>query len=487
MVKLLEDLICDSKISEFVGDKKINIAGIAYHSQRVKPHFLFVAMAGSKTSGVQFIDEAIKRGAVAVVIKANERLPDLSSLPVTLIRVENPKLFLAQIANRFYDYPSQKLKLIGITGTNGKTTTAYFAKSILNCAGKTAGILGTLGHYDGEAWIKAENTTPESLDVIAILAKLVRKGASYCILEVSSHALALDRVAGLYFPIAVFTNLTQEHLDFHKTIEAYKQAKLKLFTNLTSEAIAILNKDDTIFAEIKNITKARIISYSLKNSAEITAKVLSFSPTVTIVKLNIEGSEIKINLPLPGIHNVQNLLAAAGISFALNLPLSAIKEGIEQVKTIPGRLERIENKKGINVFVDYAHTPDALRNLITTAREFSPKRVLTLFGCGGNRDSTKRPIMGRIATELADYVIITSDNPRSEDPNKIIEEIKAGIIKTNFEIIPDRYQAIKRILALSKKGDTVLIAGKGHENYQIIGNEIKHFDDRVVVKRFLAD
>ncbi|MFB0509079.1 MAG: UDP-N-acetylmuramoyl-L-alanyl-D-glutamate--2,6-diaminopimelate ligase [bacterium] len=482
MPKRLDELIQGLRINKIIGDDKINISGVSYHSQKIKPNFLFVAIDGSKTSGKEFIAEAISNGAVAVATSE----PPLTQNPMaTIIQVENPKVFLAELANRFYDFPSQKVELIGITGTNGKTTTAYLVKSILDNAGKTAGLLGTIRHFDGENWLKAENTTPESLDIIRILSGLWQKKIKYCVLEVSSHGLELNRVYGLRFQIGVFTNLSQDHLDFHKTIEAYKAAKLKLFSGLEQNAIAIINQEDELSAEIVKITKARTISYSMKNQADITAKILNLSAGGTRLRLNVTGKEMVINFHLIGSHNVYNLLAAASVGLAYNMPMSEIKAGIEKVKVIPGRMESLDNDKGVAVFVDYAHTPAALRELITTAREFTKKRVLLMFGCGGNRDQLKRPLMGKIATELADYVILTSDNPRDEDSSKIIQDIKAGISKNNFEVIPDRFAAIRRILFLAKIGDTVLIAGKGHEDYQIIGQEKRRFDDRLMAKRIL--
>ncbi len=482
MPKSLDELIQNFAVLKTKGDMKVDISGIAYHSQRVKPNFLFVAINGFRTSGSKYIEEAVRKGAVAI---ATNQFDVVNTGAATLMQVEDPKIFLAQVSNRFFDFPSQKVNLVGITGTNGKTTTAYLAKAILEAAGKSSGLLGTIQHFNGENWIKAENTTPESLDIIQMLAKLVQKNIKYCILEVSSHGLELNRVYDLKFQTAVFTNLTQDHLDFHKTFEAYKLAKMKLFSSLDQNAVAVINEDDPVSIEIAQLTKARIIRYSLKNQAEITVKILNLSPKVTLVKLIVDGKETKISLRLIGRHNVYNLMAAAGVGFAYQIPLSTIKEGVESLRMIPGRLEPVENNKGLSVFVDYAHTPDALKNLIKTACEFSKKRVLVLFGCGGDRDKTKRPIMGKIATELADYVIITSDNQRNEDPNKIIDDIKTGIEKSNYEIISDRYYAIKRIIFLAKTGDTILIAGKGHEDYQIIGNEKKHFDDRLMVKRAL--
>lgn len=491
MQKRLEDLIQDLPLNKVIGDKNIFISGIAYHSQKVKPNFLFVAMNGTKTSGTKFIDEAIKKGAVAVALPTNIKNSKIKirnsfdDIKITYLLVENPRVFLAQVAKAFYNSPDKEMALIGITGTNGKTTTSYLVKSIFDTADKTSGLVGTIQHFDGENWQKAKNTTPESLDIIQILSKLKQKGISYCVLEVSSHALALNRVFGLPFAAAVFTNFSQDHLDFHKTLEAYKQTKLKLFESLEKEACAVINSDDIVADEISKITKARIIRYGMVNRACVSAKILNLSPQGTNVILNFEGAEIRINLRLPGRHNVYNLLAAASVGFAFNIPLNTIKVGIEKVKFIPGRLEPVENNKGLLVFVDYAHSPDALKNLIATAREFSSKKVLVLFGCGGNRDKAKRPIMGRIATELADYVVITSDNPRDEDPLQIIEDIKSGVNKANFTIIPDRASAIKHILSQAKTGDTVLVAGKGHEDYQIIGTTKRYFDDREVVKRIL--
>lgn len=485
MSKRLDELIQNLPIKQIIGDKRVNIAGITYYSKNIKPNFLFVAIDGSKTSGTKYIDEALMNGAIAVATSKPDSQGQYRAVPPVLIQVENPRIFLAQLAQRFYDFPTQNISLLGITGTNGKTTTAYLAKSILDTADKTSGLLGTIRHFDGESWIKAENTTPESLDIIQILSKLVRKGIKYCILEVSSHGLELERVFGLHFQIGVFTNFTQDHLDFHKTLEAYKRAKMKLFSGLDQNAIAVINKDDMVADEIAQLTKARIITYSLKVQAEITAKILNLSARVTNVMLKVEGETIKIDLRLIGSHNVYNFMAAVGIGLAYQIPLNTIKTGIEKVKMIPGRLEPVENNKGFAVFIDYAHSPDALKHLINSAREFSKKRILVLFGCGGNRDQAKRPIMGRIATELADHVIITSDNPRDEAPDKIIEDIKIGINKSNYEIIPDRYTGIKRILFLAKTGDTVLIAGKGHEDYQIIGDERRHFDDRQIAKKIL--
>ena len=461
MPKSLDELIQKLAVLKINGDMKVDISGIAYHSKKVKPNFLFVAIDGSRTSGSKYIDEAVRKGAVAIATNQPGVINPGSS---ALVQVENTKIFLAQVSNRFYNFPSQKVNLVGITGTNGKTTTAYLAKAILEAAKKSSGLLGTIQHFDGENWIKAENTTPESLDIIQMLAKLVQKNIKYCILEVSSHGLELNRVYDIKFQTAVFTNLTQDHLDFHKTFEAYKQAKMKLFSSLDQNAVAVINEDDPVSNEITKQTKARIIRYSFKKPVEITAKILNLSPKTTLVKLLVDGKETKINLRLIGSHNVYNLMAAVGIGFASQIPISTIKEGVESIRTIPGRLEPVENNKGFSAYVDYAHTPDALKNLIKTAREFSKKRVLLLFGCGGDRDITKRPIMGNIATELADYVIITSDNPRNEDPNKIIDDIKTGIEKSNYEIIPDRYYAIKRIIFLAKIGDTIGIAGQGHED-----------------------
>jgi len=492
LADLLQGLECEAS-----GDLQKEITGIAYDSRRVQPGDLFVAIDGFSVSGSAFIDTAITRGARAV----------LSSHPVEArgvvkITARNPRRLMALIANRFHDDPSQSVKLVGLTGTNGKTTTAWLIRAILEAAGERSGLIGTIRHFDGQEWTKAANTTPESADIVQMLSKLRSLGIGYCVAEVSSHALALERVTGLSFRVGVFTNFTQDHLDFHKTMEEYKQAKLGLFRPLTARSWAVYNRDDPAGAEFAAATKAQKLAYGLENpgaggqGSEVRVGNLKMTEKFTTFELNLPDASVNISSPLVGKHNVYNLVAAAGAAWCLGIPGTAITDGIRRLKAVPGRLERVENRAGLTVFVDYAHSPDALKNLIATARtllgrpadpsQVQERKLIVVFGCGGNRDKGKRPLMGKIASELADRVFITSDNPRDEDPDAIIDEIVAGVQRENFEVQVNRYDAIKRALFVASRGDVVLIAGKGHEDYQIIGKERRHFDDRETVLAVLG-
>jgi UDP-N-acetylmuramoyl-L-alanyl-D-glutamate--2,6-diaminopimelate ligase len=426
----------------------------------------------------------VNRGAVAV---ASDRA--ISPNGTVQVRTGEPRRFLAQVANRFYDFPARSVTLVGVTGTNGKTTTTYLIRAILQAAGERSGLIGTIRHYDGQEWIRAANTTPESLDIVQLLAKLRAYGIRFCVTEVSSHAIALDRVAELDFKVGVFTNLSQDHLDFHKTIEDYKATELRFFEMLGPSAWVVYNADDPVGLEVKAVTRARALGFTLLESSSanpmLRAQVLSATDKGTQIELFLPDAATKVSSSLIGRHNVANILAAAGAGYALGIPISAIRDGIERLKAVPGRLQRVDTGAGLSVFVDYAHSPDALASLIRTARPLTQKRVIVVFGCGGNRDKGKRPIMGKIATDLADLAIITSDNPRDEEPEAIVADVVAGIQKSNYETVVDRYEAIKRALRLAVRGDIVLIAGKGHEDYQIIGKERRHFDDAETVQAIL--
>jgi UDP-N-acetylmuramoyl-L-alanyl-D-glutamate--2,6-diaminopimelate ligase len=482
--RTLEELIAGTG-AEVLGDSRVAITGIASHSKQVKPGSLFVAIDGFAASGREYVNEAINQGARAV---AGASLPETGRQGVSRVRIVNPRRFLALVANRFYGFPARAVRVVGITGTNGKTTVSYLVRSILEAAGERSGLIGTIRHFDGREWLKAVNTTPESVDIAKLLAGLRDAGIRYCVAEVSSHAIALDRVAEIEFAVGVFTNLTQDHLDFHRTMDEYREVKLRFFRELGPAAYAIYNRDDPTGEQIPKATRVKKYSYGLKGASgtpDIGAEIRSLTDRGTSLRLTAEGRDAVINSGLIGTHNVYNILAAAGAATALGLTLPVIKTGVERLKAVPGRMERIDNSRGLSVFVDYAHSPDALERLISAARALNPRQVLVVFGCGGNRDKTKRPVMGRIATLGADKVIITSDNPRDEDPERIIAEIKAGAQRENFETIPNRYAAIKRALFLASKGDIVLIAGKGHEDYQIIGRETLHFDDRETVRAVL--
>jgi len=489
MKKLNE--LCKKLPCQIVGDTNLRINGISYNSQKTKPGDLFVAINGYKTSGKLYIESAIKHGASAIATDDEsliKRIVRQYNHKIANIYITNPRQFLAILANRFYDFPSKKLTLIGITGTNGKTTTSYMIKSIIEKSGMKTGLLGTIKYFDGTNWTDAPNTTPESSDFISFLAELVKKNIHFCISEISSHALVLDRVFGLDFKVGVFTNLAHDHLDFHKTKKAYGEAKLKLFKNLSSSAFAVVNYDDKFAKKIIENTKAKIIGYSLNKKNDINAAVKNTTTEGIEILVTVENKSkpLTINFPMLGRHNIYNMLAAIGTTKTFGISNRFIKNGIEKFDSVPGRLERIRTDRGYNVYIDYAHTAEALEVAIKSLKEITPGKTIVVFGCGGNRDCLKRPKMGRITTELADYAIITSDNPRYEDPNMIINDIKKGIKKNNYKIISDRAQAVKHALRCAKPKDAVLIAGKGHEQYQIIGDKVIPFSDKEIVLKELS-
>ncbi len=479
--------LCHKLDCRIFNDANIKISGIATHSQRTKKGNLFVVIEGYQTSGKLYVEAAIKNGAIAVATKDKSLIKSLTKKypDLTLVYVKNPRQFLAEISNRFYDYPSKKLALIGITGTDGKTTASYMIKSILEAAGKKTGLIGTIKYYDGKKWSAAANTTPDSLDFNAFLNNLVKRKIRYCISEVSSHALALDRTYGLDFKVSVFTNLTQDHLDFHKTIQAYGEAKLKLFKNLKPLSYAVINKDDKFARKILSQTKAKIITYSLNHDSDLSAKVKTYTKDGINVNVyfNRASRPLNITLPMLGLHNVYNMLAAIGTAQALGISNQYIKAGLEKLATVPGRLEWVRTNKGFDIYIDYAHTAKALATAIKTLKQITSGRTIVVFGCGGNRDRKKRPVMGKVATQMCDYAIITSDNPRSEKPVAIINEIIKGIKGNNYDVLPDRAQAIKQAMKIARPTDTLLIAGKGHETYQIIRNKQIHFSDKEVVNK----
>jgi UDP-N-acetylmuramoyl-L-alanyl-D-glutamate--2,6-diaminopimelate ligase len=468
------------------GNSALEIKGIAYHSGAVKPGFLFVAIEGFKVSGQQYIDEAVNRGAVAV---ATTDVNSVHKNWVTVIQTKSPRRFLAQAANRFYDFPARKLSLVGITGTNGKTTTAFLVRSMARQAGIEPGFVGTIEYYDGGDTVKAGQTTPESLDFVQLLARLVEKQVPLCIAEVSSHSLALDRVFDLDFKVGAFTNLTQDHLDFHRTLDSYREAKMRLFTALIPSAAAVTNFDDAMGREIPHQTKARVIAYGTRPDLEpapaIWGKVTGVRPDGLDCEVHIDARTWPVRLKLIGRHNLSNLLAAIGTGKALGWTPELMAAGAEALAAVPGRLEPVDVGQPFRVYVDFAHTPDALRRVLSTVREFTTGRVIVVFGCGGDRDRGKRPLMGDVVVQLADMAIVTSDNPRGESPQAIIDEIVRGMGAAARVVEPDRKEAIRRALAEAKPGDAVVVAGKGHEDYQIVGTERRHFDDRETVRELL--
>jgi len=478
------------------GFEEVEIKNIAYDSRRVKVDSIFVALRGDNHDGNDFILDAIDKGATGIVLEGNTPLHHFTRSPdktLFFIRVKDARAALACLSNNFFGRPSERIKVIGVTGTNGKTTTTHLVRKVLETWGKTTGLIGTITYSLRGRDYPAIHTTPESVEFQSLLREMCNEGCEYVVTEVSSHALKQRRVDFTRFLIAVFTNLTRDHLDFHKTMEDYYISKRRLFTELLVEnGTAIINLDDEsgrrLLSDLSELRPdVKVITYGLNPDALISPQTINRSPEGSSMIVKIQGyDEIYIESPLIGIPNIYNILSALAVAISLHIPEEVIKRGIMESSNVKGRLEKVDMGQDFLCIIDYAHTPDALERLILTAREIkessgdSGSRVITLFGCGGNRDKGKRPIMGRIATELSDYVIITSDNPRNEDPDYIISDIRTGIKGDNYEIIPDRAEAIKRAVEIAERGDIILIAGKGHEDYQEIMGKRERFSDRDV-------
>ena len=461
------------------------ITGVSCNSKAVKEGHLFVAIKGEKFDGHEFLNEAYERGArVAIVETGNGDTPGIKK-----VKVADTRIALAAIAAEYYCHPSKRLKVVGITGTNGKTTTSYLVKNILSCSKEDAGLIGTISYKIGQRDIPATNTTPGPLELQSLLAQMGSLGLHYCIMEVSSHALEQHRVDGINFSGAAFTNLTPEHLDYHKDMESYFNAKLKLFQNLSPDSFAVLNVDDEYGKRITGLTQAKAITFGLKNKADIMGSSIRLSLEGIQVAIRTPEGDFTVDSKLIGAHNVHNILAATGIGIGLGLGLEGIKKGIEGLKGVPGRLEAVDCGKPFKVFVDYAHTPDALEKLLLALKPLVQHgKLILIFGCGGDRDRMKRPLMGKVAARLSDILILTSDNPRSEEPQAIIGEIENGINGScHYMKEVDRLEAIKRGLSIASQDDIVVIAGKGHEVYQIFKDVTVPFDDRDVVKKILLN
>jgi UDP-N-acetylmuramoyl-L-alanyl-D-glutamate--2,6-diaminopimelate ligase len=466
------------------GLEDFQVKGISCNSREVRKDFIFVAIKGNRQDGNLFIDEAIRRGARVIVASSQPSAASAKS-GASFIAVKDVRQALADLATEFYGNPSQKFKVVGITGTNGKTTIAYLLEALLKETGFSVGVIGTINYRFGNRVFPSHNTTPGPLQLQPLLAQMCKGNIDYVAMEVSSHALDQQRTEGINFHSAIFTNLTQDHLDYHKTLENYFKSKARLFRHLDKEAFAVINNDDKYARFIKGLTEARIITYGIDRDADVHAEKIRLDSYGTEFKVATAKGDITLRSHLIGRHNIYNILAVVSWALKEGIALSLIKAGMENFSLVPGRLERIRNDRGFSVFVDYAHTEDALKNVITALREVYKKKIIVVFGCGGERDKTKRPKMGRTVTELADYAIITSDNPRSEGPLTIIEDIKRGIRKKNFCVVLERRAAIKESISLARKGDVVLVAGKGHEAYQILKSEILPFDDREVVRECL--
>jgi UDP-N-acetylmuramoyl-L-alanyl-D-glutamate--2,6-diaminopimelate ligase len=478
----------------------VPIAGIACHSKQVRAGDLFVALEGSTADGHAFIQEAVARGAAAVVaqrLPASWRTPgtvtngarEAATRPCPMVVVRDSRQALVTVAQRFYGHPSRKLRMIGVTGTNGKTTTTYLLKAVLDAAGAHAGLLGTIVYQIGGRAVPSTNTTPGPLELQRYFAQMAGEGLQWCAMEVSSHALAQGRIDGLELEAAIFCNLGSDHLDYHKTRDAYAAAKRRLFDYLRPGGTAIVNVDDEygrVLAE--TIPNRTVVTYGLSRPARALAKDIACTWQGTSFTLDSPWGSLPITTTLLGRHNVWNVTAAAATLLALGIHPGAVQKGFASMEQVPGRLECVPNDAGINIVIDYAHTADAMRLVLLSLRQLTRGRLIAVFGCGGNRDQTKRPVMGKMASLLGDFVILTSDNPRAENPADIIQQIKGGFPAhfSQFDVVPDREQAIAVALAMARRDDTVLIAGKGHEAYQMFDNITIPFSDRDMVERWVG-
>lgn len=482
----LHQLLSGVQYQMLQGDPAAMVTGVEYDSRRVEAGNVFVCISGFNNDGHDFASQAIANGASTLIVERNLVAPE----DCNIVLVQNTRAVLPVLAANFYGRPSEKLRVIGVTGTNGKTTTTHLIRSVLEENGYKVGLLGTLYGSFGDYVEQYANTTPESLDVERFIHRVLQGGGSHVIMEVSSHALDLGRVDEIDFDGAVFTNLTQDHLDYHKSMESYREAKLKLFAGLSSADghYGIINNDDSNSEFFLRTGKTKKVSYGIENDADVKAVDIQIDPRGSHLKIIYPGGEILCHTKLAGIFNVYNTLAAISAGIAEKVAPDVIIRGIEKIAGVPGRFELIDEGQNYSVIVDYAHTPDGLENILKTARQIARGRIITVFGAGGDRDRTKRPLMGRIAAEYSDFSIITSDNPRSEDPLAIIDDIMVGVKENDsayYAIVPDRREAIRHSVYLANTDDMVIIAGKGHEDYQIIKGEVFPFDDRLIAREYI--
>ena len=471
---LIKDLEC-----EIIGDQSTIIEGISYDSRQVKKGDLFFCISGFSSDGHQYAADAVKKGAAALMV--TRRL----ALDIPQILVKDDRRSMALISCAFYEYPAKRMKMIGITGTNGKTTTTYMIKSIAEKKGEKVGLIGTIVNMIDDKVIETERTTPEAPDLQKLIRQMAVEGCSTVVMEVSSHSLDLKRVEGIRYDVGVFTNLTQDHLDYHKTLENYSNAKKILFTNSEN---AVINTDDAAGAFMQDNIDAKVYRYGIREKADLSASEIEITPAGASFDMDIIGQKTHIDLKIPGLFSVYNSLSAAGACTAIGIAPQFIKEGLETLPSVAGRFEVLETgNRGYTVILDYAHTPDSLQNTLQTVNEFVRGRIVTVFGCGGDRDRGKRPIMGEIAGRLSSFTIITSDNPRTEVPADIIAQIEDGMKRTNaaYICIENRKEAIRYALENARQDDIIVLAGKGHETYQEI-NKVKYpFDEKVIVREIL--
>ncbi|UCE42978.1 MAG: UDP-N-acetylmuramoyl-L-alanyl-D-glutamate--2,6-diaminopimelate ligase [Candidatus Aminicenantes bacterium] len=481
----IKDLLQGIPTVGFHGKREEKVMGIAYSSRSVNSGYLFAALRGEKKDGFHFIPEAIANGATTIL---SER-PMPSEFDINWIQVQEARRSLALCSANFFHHPSRRLKVVGITGTKGKTTITYLIETILKTAGFFPGVIGTVSYRGPGVSLTAERTTPEAPDLQRLMQNMVEQKATHCVMEVSSHSLELDRVTGIDFDVAVFTNLSGEHLDYHQTMERYFEAKKKLFFLSTQKkTMAVVNTDNAWGKKLIEELHMGAITFGLETSALVRAEEFSLSEKGIDLVVRHPAGKMQISSPLLGRPNLYNILAAVATSLILKLPETKIAAGIASLQGIPGRFEKIQNSFGMHIFVDYAHNDDSLRQLLESTKELAQKKIIVVFGAGGDRDKSKRSRMGEAAGRLADYAIITSDNPRSEEPLAIIAEIERGMKKSGskqYEVIPDRKKAIARALTIGQTDDYILVAGKGHEDYQIIKDRIIHFSDTEVILELL--
>ena len=492
----LKEIIKDIKKKRVFNLNNFEVEGIAYDSRKVKENYIFVAIKGTKYDGHDFINDAIVRGAKCVVVSQR---PSIIPSDICEVLVEDTKEALSEVANIYYDFPSKKLNVVGITGTNGKTTTSFIIKEIFKETGMKAGLIGTIFYEIGERKIMSTNTTPESLDLIEMLSEMLRNECKWAIMEVSSHGIDQKRIEGIDFNTGIFTNIApHEHLDYHKTFKNYLYTKLKFFTKYLKESskkekYAIINIDSNyskLF--IKNCEKNGIDYITVGKHRNSKIKLLDYKieKNGNIIEVGIENKKFTFESKIIGFGNIYNLLNGIAFAYAYKIPFDIVQKAFLNIENVPGRFEFINEGQDFFVIVDYAHTHHALQNLLLSVKSLKPRRIILIFGCGGDRDKSKRPLMGKIGVKMADFVIITSDNPRSEDPLEIIKDIESGIpfyLRRKYAKIPDRRQAIYEGISLARSGDCVVIAGKGHEAFQILKDVTIPFDDREEARKAIRD
>lgn len=481
--KSLSVILQGIEVQASSGGSDAIIKGMAMDSRRIQQGDLYACIPGFQVDGHDFAADAVASGAVALLVE--------HFLPINIpqVKVENVRQVLGPIASAVYDRPSKKLELVGVTGTNGKTTITYLIEKIGVKCGKRVGLIGTLGSRINGREIPGERTTPEAIELQKLLAEMVDEGVDLAVMEVSSHAMDLGRVSGCEFDAGIFSNLTQDHLDYHKSMEEYLFAKSRLFANLLGKKqpkMSIINGDDPAFEALSLASAAPVVSYGITHDVDYRAEEVKVTPDGVSFQARFRDSVQKIHYATPGIFSVYNALAAFAWGIERGYDQALVARALAEIPGVPGRFESIRLGQLFQVVVDYAHTPDGLENVVRTARDFTKGRLITVFGCGGDRDRGKRPLMGTVASQWSDFVLVTSDNPRTEDPDRIIEEILVGVSGVDFVAIRDRKEAIRTACRMAKSGDTVLIAGKGHETYQIIGTKVHPFDDREVAREAIG-